>query len=66
MLTALIIAATATILILAAVVLTIVTGWFPRLAALAARSLELMLWRGKTPRLDPRDRSELMARLWVP
>jgi hypothetical protein len=66
MLTALIITTTATTLVLAAVVLTIVTGWFPRLAALAVRSLEFLLWRGDTPRLDPRERSELMARLWVP
>jgi hypothetical protein len=65
MLTALIIATTATILILAAVVLTIVTGWFPRLAALAVRGVELLLWRGESPRLTRRDRSELAARLWI-
>ncbi len=66
MLTALIIAATATALILTIAVLTVLTGWFPRLAALAARSLESLLCRGEPPRLSPRDRAELMARLWVP
>ncbi len=66
MLTALIIAATATALILTIAVLTVLTGWFPRLAALAARSLESILCRGEPPRLSPRDRAELMARLWVP
>jgi hypothetical protein len=67
MLTALIIFATATALILTATVLTIVTGWFPRLAALAARGLEAFLRYGcEQPRLSPRDRSELIARLWVP
>ena len=66
MLTALIIATTATALILAIAVLTVLTGWFPRLAALAARSLESLLCRGEPPRLTPRDRAELIARLWVP
>lgn len=67
MMTALIIAMTATTLVLAAVILTVITGWFPRVAALFARVLELLFWRGAdTRRLDPRDRSELMARLWVP
>ncbi len=66
MLTALIIATTATALILIIAVLTVLTGWFPRLAALAARSLESLLCRGEPPRLTPRDRAELIARLWVP
>jgi hypothetical protein len=47
-------------------VLTVLTGWFPRLAALAARSLESLLCHGEPPRLTPRDRAELIARLWVP
>ena len=42
MLTALIIATTATALILTIAVITVLTGWFPR------------------------DRAELVARLWVP
>ncbi len=67
MLTALIIAATATALILTATVLTLVTGRFPRLATLAARGLVAYLHcGGEQPRLSPRDRSELVARLWVP
>ncbi len=66
MLTALIIATTATALILIIAVLTVLTGWFPRLAARAARSLESLLCRGEPPRLTPRDRAELIARLWVP
>ncbi len=66
MLTALIIATTATALILTIAVLTVLTGWFPRLAALAARSLESLLCRGEPPQLNPRDRAELIARLWVP
>ncbi len=66
MLTALIIATTATALTLTIAVLAVLTGWFPRLAALAARSLESLLCRGEPPRLTPRDRAELMARLWVP
>ncbi len=66
MLTALIIASTATALILTIAVLTVLTGWFPRLAALAARSLESLLCRGEPPRLSRRDRAELIARLWVP
>lgn len=66
MLTALIIATTATALILTIAVLTVLTGWFPRPAALAALSLESLLHRGEPLRLDPRDRAELIARLWVP
>ena len=66
MLTALIIAATATALILTALVLTALTGWFPRLTALAAHGLERLLCRGEPPRLSRRDRAELAARLWIP
>ncbi len=66
MLTALIIATTATALVLTIAVLTVLTGWFPRLAALAALSLESLLCRGEPQRLNPRDRAELIARLWVP
>lgn len=65
MLTALIIALTATALTLAAVILTVLTGWFPRLAALFARGLEAGLSSGQPRRLDPRDRAEMMARLWI-
>ena len=66
MLTALIIATAATALILAIAVIIVLTGWFPRLAALAAHSLDSLLCRGEPPRLSPRDRAELIARLWVP
>jgi len=65
MMTALIIALTATALILVAVILTVLAGWFPRLAALAARSLEMMLPAGQPRRLDPQERAEMMARLWI-
>ncbi len=66
MLTALIIATTATALFLTIAVITVLTGWFPRLAALAAHSLDSLLCGGAPPRLSPRDRAELVARLWVP
>ena len=66
MLTALIITATAVMLTLAAMVLTVLTGWFPRLAALAARCLEILFRRADRESLTPRDRAELIARLWVP
>lgn len=66
MLTALIIATTATALILAAGLLVILTGWFPRLAALAARGIDMPPSSGERRQLDPRERSELVARLWVP
>jgi len=66
MLTALIIALTATVFLLAALVLTVLMGWFPRLAALACRGIDLLLSPGGTRPLDPRERAELMARLWVP
>ncbi len=66
MLTALIIATTATALALAAGLIAILTGWFPRLAALAARGIDLVLSPGQTRCLDRRERSELVARLWVP
>lgn len=65
MVTALIIALTATAFVLAVAVLTAVAGWFPRLAALTARGLETLLRDGQPRRLDPRDRAEMMARLWV-
>ena len=65
MMTALIIALTATVFILVAVILTVLAGWFPRLAALAARGLEMMLPAGQPRRLDPRERAEMMARLWI-
>jgi hypothetical protein len=63
--TALIMALAATALILAAVILTVLTGWFPRLAAVAARGLEAVLRGGQPRRLDPRDRAEMAARLWI-
>ena len=66
MLTALIITATATALVLAAIVLTVVTGWFPRLAAIAARSFAAILWPSQPRRLRRRERYELIGRLWVP
>ncbi|MFB3053375.1 MAG: hypothetical protein ACE1ZT_05860 [Dehalococcoidia bacterium] len=66
MLTALIVVTTATALVLAIAVITVLTGWFSRLAALAALSLESVLRHGEPLRLDPRDRAELIARLWVP
>jgi hypothetical protein len=65
MLTALIIALTATTFILAVVILTVLTGWFPRLAALVARGLEMVLPGGQPRRLDPRERAEIAARLWI-
>ena len=65
MLTALIIALTATTFVLAVVILTVLTGWFPRLVALAARGLEMVLPSGQPRRLDPRDRAEMVARLWI-
>ncbi len=66
MLGALITTATAAALTLAATVLTVVTGCLRRLTALSVRGLEAFLRCGGTPRLSPRDRSELVARLWVP
>jgi hypothetical protein len=65
MVTALIIALAATAFILAAVILTVLAGWFPRLAALAARGLEMVLPGGQPRRLDPRERAEMVARLWI-
>jgi hypothetical protein len=65
MVTALIIALTATAFMLAAVILTVLAGWFPRLAALAARGLEMVLPGGQPRRLDPRERAEMVARLWI-
>ena len=65
MVTALIIALTATAFMLAAVTLTVLAGWFPRLAALAARGLEMVLPGGQPRRLDPRERAEMVARLWI-
>ena len=65
MLTALIIALTVTAFMLAGVVVTVLTGWFPRLAALTARGREFALPRGEPRRLNHRDRSEILARLWI-
>ncbi len=65
MVTALIIALAATAFMLAAVIFTILAGWFPRLAALAARGLEMVLPGGQPRRLDPRERAEMVARLWI-
>jgi len=64
MMTALIIALTATAFMLAAVTLTVLAGWFPRLAALAVRGLEMLLPGGQPRRLDPQERAEIVARLW--
>ena len=66
MLTALIITATATALVLAAIVVAVVAGWFPRLAAIVARGLAALLWPSQPRRLSRRERYELLARLWVP
>ncbi len=66
MLGALITTATATALTLAATVPTVLTGCLRRFTALFGRGLEASLRHGGTPRLSPRDRSELVARLWVP
>ncbi len=66
MLTALIVAVTVTALVLATLIVIAALGWFPRLAALTARGLALLFWRGEKTRLDRRDRAELAARLWVP
>ena len=66
MLGALITTAIAAALTLTATVLTVVSGWLRRLTALSVRGLELSLRGGGTPRLSPRERSELVARLWVP
>ena len=65
MVTALIIALAATAFMLAAVILTVLAGWFPRLAALAARGLKMVLPSGQPLRLDPRERAEMAARLWI-
>jgi hypothetical protein len=65
MVTALIITLAATAFILAAVILTVLAGWLPRLGALAARGLEMVLPSEQPRRLDPRDRAEMMARLWI-
>ena len=65
MVTALIIALAATAFMLAAVILTVLAGWFPRLAAVAARGLEMVLPSGQPRRLDPRERAEMVARLWI-
>ncbi len=65
MVTALIITLTATAFMLAAVSVTVLAGWFPRLAALGARGLEVALSRGQQRQLDPRERAEMMARLWI-
>ncbi len=65
MFTGLIILTIATLLVLTAGLIVNLKGWIPGLAALPARTIELKL-RGETPRLDSRERSELLARLWVP
>ena len=66
MLAALITATTTAILLLAAALVVVLTGWFPHLAAFTARAIDLIPWYGEPQRLDPRERSELLARLWVP
>ena len=53
MLTALIIVTTAAALILTIAVLTVLTGWFPRLAAVAARCLESLLCRDSARETGP-------------
>ena len=66
MLTILITATTAALLVIATALIAVLTGWFPRLAAVTARVIDLYPSFGGTTRLDPRERSELLARLWVP
>lgn len=66
MLTALIIALAATVAVAAALTIAVLTGWFPRLTAIAARSLAALLWPSEPRKLSRRERYELLARLWVP
>ena len=66
MLTALIITATAAALVLAAIVLSVLTGWVPRLAAIGGRRVAAVLRGGGPTKLSRRERYELIARLWVP
>jgi len=44
----------------------VLCGWFPRLAALGANGLDRLFAMGKPQELTPQERSELIARLWVP
>ena len=66
MITGLIILTIATGLVLTAGLMVILTGWFSRLAALSYHTVDSQSLRGETTRLDARERSELLARLWVP
>ncbi len=44
----------------------VLSGWFPRLAALAANGLDRLLSMGEAKPLTPQERAEIIARLWVP
>lgn len=65
MVTALDIALAATAFILATVIVMVLAGCFPRLAAMAARGLEAVFPSGQPRRLDLRERAEMTARLWI-
>jgi len=55
----------ATAFILATVIVMVLAGWFPRLAALAARGLKAVFPSGQPRLLDLRERAEMTARLWI-
>ncbi len=44
----------------------VLSGWFPRLAALAANGLDRLFSMGEAKPLTPQERAEIIARLWVP
>lgn len=44
----------------------VLSGWFPRLAALAANGLDRLFSMGQPQPLTPQERAEIVARLWVP
>lgn len=44
----------------------VLSGWFPRLAALAANGLDRLFSMGEAKPLTPQERAEINARLWVP
>ena len=64
--TTLITAAVAGLVLVVGITALVLSGWFPRLAALAARGLECLLSMGEPQPLTPKDRAEIVARLWVP
>ncbi len=62
--TTLITAAVAGLVLVVGITALVLSGWFPRLAALAANGLERLFSTGEP--LTPRERAEIVARLWVP